>query len=152
MTPDDVQDVIAETFLTAWRRLDDLPDDPLPWLLGTARRHISNRRRSTRRWRALAVRVATVPPVSPTEEGPRDVDEALRDSIRALPHAEREAFMLVAWDGLDIPRAALVAGCSTATFRVRLHRARMRLKKEVSRLDAEEGPFRTTTHQMEEAR
>jgi RNA polymerase sigma-70 factor (ECF subfamily) len=43
-------DVVAETFLVAWRRLDDVPADPLPWLYGVARRvlaRLSERDRET---------------------------------------------------------------------------------------------------------
>lgn len=47
-------DVVAETFLVAWRRLDDIPTAALPWLLGVARNVVSNqhrgRGRGTRRW------------------------------------------------------------------------------------------------------
>ncbi len=31
-------DAVSEVFAIAWRRLDDLPDEPLAWLLGCARR------------------------------------------------------------------------------------------------------------------
>ncbi|HWF23902.1 MAG TPA: sigma factor [Solirubrobacteraceae bacterium] len=30
-------EVVSDVFLVVWRRLDDVPDDPLPWLLGVAR-------------------------------------------------------------------------------------------------------------------
>jgi RNA polymerase sigma-70 factor (ECF subfamily) len=44
-----------------------------------------------------------------------------------LGERDREALMLVAWDGLDHRDAATVMGCSTSAFTVRLHRARRRL-------------------------
>jgi RNA polymerase sigma-70 factor (ECF subfamily) len=50
------QDVIAETFLIAWRRFDDLPSDPLPWLYGVARRLLANQRRSAGRGEEAGVR------------------------------------------------------------------------------------------------
>ena len=43
--PTVADDVVAETFLVAWRRLDDVPEAPRSWLLGVARRVLANRRR-----------------------------------------------------------------------------------------------------------
>jgi RNA polymerase sigma-70 factor (ECF subfamily) len=45
-TRDERFEGLAETFLVAWRRLDDVPDDPLPWLYRVARRVLANQRRS----------------------------------------------------------------------------------------------------------
>lgn len=132
--PSDVQDLVAETFLTAWRRLDDLPEDAVPWLFGTARKHIVHHHRSTRRRRALSHKVAVGSawmPQQPSSSQPAEIDQRLLAAIAQLPDAEREAFMLVAWDELDATRASRAAGCSAATFRVRLHRARRRLRREL---------------------
>jgi RNA polymerase sigma factor (sigma-70 family) len=130
----DIQDVVADTFLTAWRRFDELPQDPLPWLFVTARKLIANRHRSTERRGALHQKLVAGPAWD-LEQSPRsdlsEVDERLLAAITELPDAEREAFMLVAWDGLDPTRASRAAGCSAATFRMRLHRARRRLKQEL---------------------
>ena len=52
------QDAVSETFLVAWRRLDDVPADPLPWLYGVARRVLANQRRSIYRGSALERRLA----------------------------------------------------------------------------------------------
>src|SRR4029079_10336148 len=60
--PADADDVVAEAFLVAWRRLDDLPEDARPWLIGIARNIRLNPRRSARRRQALAARLSeTVP-------------------------------------------------------------------------------------------
>lgn len=40
------EDVAAQTFAVAWRRLSVLPGDPLPWLFGVARQVIRNETRS----------------------------------------------------------------------------------------------------------
>lgn len=133
-TGNDIQDVVADTFLTAWRRFDDLPQDPLPWLFATARKLIANRHRSTERRGALHDKLAAGSPWPLGQASPSDlseVDQRLLAAIAELPYAEREAFMLVAWDGLDATRASRVAGCSAATFRMRLHRARRRLKHQM---------------------
>lgn len=128
----EVHDVAAETFLVAWRRLDDVPQDALPWLFATARRVMANRRRSTTRRRALDEKLAAVP--APRSDAPDagGIDRKLLAAIAALPEAEREAFMLVAWDGLEPARAAEAAGCGAGTFRMRLHRARTQLKRDLT--------------------
>src|SRR5437870_5088069 len=64
-TDDDAADVVAETFLVLWRRLDDAPagDQTRPWLYGVARRVLSNARRSERRRSRLVARLmATTSP------------------------------------------------------------------------------------------
>jgi RNA polymerase sigma factor (sigma-70 family) len=131
---DDVNDVLSETFLTAWRRLDAVPEDAVPWLFATARRHIANRNRSTRRRQALGNRLITVQAFEELEPDAEqdEIDENLIAAIRRLPPGEREALMLVGWDGLDPRRAAVAAGCSGPALRVRLHRARSRLKRELT--------------------
>ena len=130
----EVQDVIAETFLIAWRRFDKLPTDPIPWLFVTARNVMANRHRSDQRRRTLDDKltsefVGSVQPESRTDLS--EIDQQLVAAIARLPEAEREAFMLFAWDGLDPTRASRAAGCSAATFRMRLHRARQKLKQQI---------------------
>jgi RNA polymerase sigma-70 factor (ECF subfamily) len=137
--PDAAQDAVAETFLVAWRRLEDVPEDSLPWLYGTARRVLANQRRSAARGVALAERLigATAPDGS-ADVGDRVADaELLRLALGRLSDRSREALMLVAWEGLDGARAAQAAGCSNAAFAVRLHRARAQLADALASL---EGP------------
>jgi RNA polymerase sigma-70 factor (ECF subfamily) len=120
-------DAAAETFLIAWRRLGDVPSDARPWLLGVARRVLANQRRSDRRRVALTARLANEPPAARghEESGTPSVLAALAE----LAERDREALLLVAWEGLDHPQAAAAIGCSRPAFAVRLHRARRRLLK-----------------------
>lgn len=123
------QDVAAETFVVAWRRLDRLPKEPLPWLLGIARKTLANERRSARRRDALMRELAHQEPTSRFAEA-AETKLALGEisaALGRLPEADREVLELVAWDGLEIGEAAQVLGVSSATVRVRLHRARRRL-------------------------
>jgi RNA polymerase sigma-70 factor (ECF subfamily) len=124
---DAVQDVVAETFLAAWRRFGDLRGDPLPWLLGIARRVSANHLRGSRRRAALVERLRA----EPGRTG-RAFDGDVLAALAALRETDREALMLVAWDGLDNRAAAQVVGCSAATFGVRLHRARRRLERALA--------------------
>jgi RNA polymerase sigma-70 factor, ECF subfamily len=122
-------------FLVAWRRLDDVPDDALPWLFGVARRVLANERRSADRRAALERRVASDVALG-VDTGDRMGDAGLlREALAGLSENHREALMLVAWHGLTGARAARAAGCSPATFAVRLHRARSRLAAHLARLE-----------------
>jgi RNA polymerase sigma factor (sigma-70 family) len=140
--PGDVaQDVVAETFLVAWRRIDDVPGDALPWLYGVVRRVLANERRSAGRRAALEQRLATDrASADPADAGERVGDaELVRAALGALSERHREALMLVAWQGLSGARAARAAGCSQAAFAVRLHRARARLAAELASLEPSPG-------------
>jgi RNA polymerase sigma-70 factor (ECF subfamily) len=135
-------DVVAETFLVAWRRLDDVPADPLPWLYGVARRVLANARRSADRGLALERQLATAAavPTGPGDPGERVGDaEIARAALARLSERDRETLMLVAWEGLSSARAARAAGCTRAAFAVRLHRARGRLAAQLASLEPPAG-------------
>lgn len=123
-------DVVCETFLAAWRRLEDVPvGRERAWLYGTARFVISNEARSKRRRDALTERLGSlVAPHSAGADVAEDVVErdAVYRALAALPEADREVLRLSEWDQLSGPEAAEVLGCSAATYRLRLHRARRR--------------------------
>jgi RNA polymerase sigma-70 factor (ECF subfamily) len=125
----EADDVVAETFTVAWRRLADVPDEPRPWLYEVARRVLANRRRGDERRAALAERLRQAPTI--TAVGPVDLT-ALATAFAALPEHEREALALVAWEGLSTRDAARAAGCSDVAMRVRLHRARRRLEQALA--------------------
>jgi RNA polymerase sigma factor (sigma-70 family) len=127
------EDVVAETFVIAWRRMDDVPDPPLPWLLGVARRVMANLRRGERRRGALLDRLRREQPATP-QSAPGDQGQALA-ALASLPERDREALLLHAWEGLDHAGAATVMGCSAAAFAVRLHRARERFARALADLD-----------------
>lgn len=136
---DGAEDVVADAFLTAWRRFDDLPRDPgdaRAWLFGIARGTLANSRRSDRRRGALGVRLA-----GSDARGMDRLDDAaaLRLDVgrawRHLPAAEQEVIALSVLDGLTSAQAARVLGTTAVAYRLRLSRARRRLRRLV-----EEGP------------
>jgi RNA polymerase sigma factor (sigma-70 family) len=140
--PGDVaQDLVADTFLVAWRRIDDVPGDALPWLYGIARRVLANERRSAGRRAALEQRLATAGAAAGSGDAGESLGDAelVRTALAGLSDRHREALMLVAWQGLSRARAARAAGCSAATFAVRLHRARARLAAELASLEPPPG-------------
>jgi RNA polymerase sigma-70 factor (ECF subfamily) len=129
-----VNDVVSETFLAAWRRFDDLRGEPLPWLLGIARRVSANQLRGSERRTALVERLGAE--IAGGGGGSRDLDGELLEALATISERDREALILVAWDGLTNRQAAEVVGCSTTAFGVRLHRARGRLRRELERSTA----------------
>jgi RNA polymerase sigma-70 factor (ECF subfamily) len=139
-SPEAAQDAAAETFLVAWRRFEQVPDDARPWLLGVARRVLANERRSTKRGAALAQRVALTEVDTRSLGEAADETDAVRQALGRLSERDREALTLVAWHGLSGARAARAAGCSRSAFAVRLHRARRRLAAELGRDPAPDTP------------
>jgi RNA polymerase sigma factor (sigma-70 family) len=124
-------DVVAETFLVAWRRLEQIPGEAqLPWLLGVSRNtllnlHRGERRRREREHREAAMSIAAGSSHSDehTEAGPEMI--ALLERLRP---ADREVLQLVAWERLDRAAIASSLGCSRANVALRLHRACRRLR------------------------
>ncbi|WP_408899441.1 RNA polymerase sigma factor [Nocardioides sp. R1-1] len=130
VAPDDVQDVVAETFVQAWRHWEEVPEPPIGWLIATARKVIGNSRRSVRRRTALLDRLALLDRAARPESDAAllatDRMSAL-EALAALPDGHREALLLVSWDGLAPDAAAEVLGIRPGAFRVRAHRARAAL-------------------------
>ncbi|MER5624222.1 RNA polymerase sigma factor [Streptosporangium sp. NPDC002544] len=140
---DDVADVIAETFLTAWRRLDDVPagDATVLWLYGTARRVLANHRRGELRRTALALRLRDELAAG-QEAAPTDSQaHAVRAAFATLAPADREVLALACWEELTGPQIATVLGCSSTAARLRLYRARKRLARLLDMTD--EAPVMT---------
>lgn len=120
-------DVVAETFLVAWRRWDQVPEPAIGWLLVTARNVIHNGVRSKHRNRALEQRIALLDDVAGYAADSADALLTRREALERLGRLDeqhREALLLIAWDGLTAEQAADVLGIKPATFRKRLSRAR----------------------------
>jgi RNA polymerase sigma-70 factor (ECF subfamily) len=110
-------EITAQVFMVAWRRRSALPEDALPWLYGVARRA-----RLGERLRGAAI---------DETPGPALLDEELSGALRRLSQGDREALLLRYWEELEPAQIAQVMGCSRATMAVRLHRARLRLRREL---------------------
>jgi RNA polymerase sigma-70 factor (ECF subfamily) len=150
-SPDVADDVVADVFLVAWRKLDNLPADPLPWLLGAARKVLANRRRGEERVAALHRRLAFESGIVTMGGvgvgvgvgvggggggGGEDVDERVIRALAQLRERDREVLMLLAWDGLSQDQAAQVLGLRKNTVAVRLHRARQHFAAALAAQDA----------------
>jgi RNA polymerase sigma factor (sigma-70 family) len=128
---DEADDVVADVFVVAWRRIEDVPAEARTWLLGIARRVLANRHRAAKRQRALYERLAReaeTETVVGSLAGNERVGAVLR-ALASLAPADREVLLLVTWDGLSHAEAAEVLGVSPTTSAMRLHRARQRLER-----------------------
>lgn len=139
------EDIAADTFAVAWRRRRDLPDEPLPWLFGVARRVMANRRRSQQRRGNLQAKLISEAGQVESSRDPADVFGSRSDvhaALAAIPEMSREVLRLVAWEGLDTKDGATACGCSPAAFRVRLYRARRQFGKALA--EQRDAPARHT--------
>lgn len=137
-SPDDAADTVADTFLTAWRRIDDAPADPEGrlWLYGIARRKLSNQRRGRRRQGQLADRLraelATLTISRPIEAADGRLGD-LAEALSSMRPGDREVLSLSTWEDLSTLEIARVLGCSENAAKLRLSRARKRLAELLSR-------------------
>jgi RNA polymerase sigma factor (sigma-70 family) len=150
--PEDAADILAETFLIAWRRLGEVPLDGEArlWLYGTARHVLANHDRGARRRDRLTERLREelrrqIPVVQRTGE-----ESALLEALAELGEADRELLMLIGWEELTPAQAARALGISPLAARTRLHRARRRLRARLAEQSARNPP--NTEIEVEEAR
>jgi RNA polymerase sigma-70 factor (ECF subfamily) len=131
------EDVTAEVFTVAWRRLAQVPASPgeaKAWLLGVARHTLQNSGRGRQRYEALAVRIAQDFPRHVDSDSDTEVLARRLDLAAAWPRlspADQEAIALIAWEELSSAQAAAVIGISAVAFRLRLSRARRKLRRHL---------------------
>lgn len=131
---EDAQDAVIDVFAVVWRRLEDVPDQQLLWILGVARRVVAYQLRSERSRFALVDKLARI---RSGEEKPREVPDPgisgdVLFALRSLGEWEREALLLLHWEGLSNREAARVLGCPVPLFTLRVHRARRRLARTLT--------------------
>jgi RNA polymerase sigma-70 factor (ECF subfamily) len=136
---DAVDDAVADTFLTVWRRIDEVPDDgrALVWMYTVAYRIVGHQWRSLARRRRLDERLRSIVQAGPAaDESVLAGDESgfVRAALARLDHAHAEVLRLVAWEQLSLDDIAAVLGIRRDAARQRLHRARRRLESEYDRL------------------
>ena len=130
-TPEDAADVLAEVFLVAWRRIDDVPrgDEARLWLFGVARRQLAGHRRRARKQTPAAAAVGEALRVAVADRDPRA--DAVAEALAKLSRADRELLTLSAWEDLTPAEIAVVVRRPVGVVRVRLHRARRRLREQL---------------------
>lgn len=131
-------DVLSETLLVCWRRLDEMPavdEQIIPWMIVVARNLLANSQRAERRRTRLVGKIVALdPPAAALHDGavddPAGADD-VREALTRLRSADAELLRLWAWDGLETPQLATVLGISSNAAAIRLHRAKSRLKDEL---------------------
>ncbi|XVQ06503.1 RNA polymerase sigma factor [Spirillospora sp. CA-255316] len=136
--PQDAADVLAETFLIAWRKLDDVPRGEAArlWLYGVARRVLANHHRGERRRSSLVGDLAgqlRIDLAAHRVSRPEGELAAIAAAFGELSENDRELLSLVGWENLDHGEIAAVLGCSRNAVRIRLHRARRRFARALDR-------------------
>lgn len=136
-SPDEADDLVADTLLVVWRRLDEVPADAvLPWCYRVAANCLANSRRSSGRRLRLASRAAQF-------DVPRDVaepelpDPALHAALRTLSEPDQEVLRLWAWEDLAPAEIAVVLGVTANAVSIRLHRAKAHLAEALERMGAD---------------
>jgi RNA polymerase sigma-70 factor (ECF subfamily) len=126
----DVEDLVQDVFLTAWKRLDDLRDPAAfgGWIAMIAR----NRATDSHRRAADFVELPADLPSPAAAPAALEANAALA-AIRALPEAYRDTLMLRLVEGLTGPEIAERTGLTPASVRVNLHRGMKMLREKLSR-------------------
>jgi RNA polymerase sigma-70 factor (ECF subfamily) len=133
------EDVVAEVFLIAWRRLSDVPAAPeeaRAWLFAVAQRSLANQRRGDARRLSLQVRIGQQAPHETASEDHSAAVAARVDLAHAwsrLSPGDQEVLTLTSLDQLTGQQAAQVLGISPTAFSLRLLRARRRLRRHLKR-------------------
>jgi RNA polymerase sigma-70 factor (ECF subfamily) len=127
--PETAKEVLADTLLVLWRRVDEVPPEAeLAWCYAVARRCLANAERSARRQQGLLARIVRVDPPVPTQPQEPDLPDAeLQRALAQLSELDRELVRLWAWEDLAPREIAGVTGLTANAVSIRLHRARGRL-------------------------
>lgn len=136
---DDAADVVADTFVVAWRRLGDVPpgDEGRLWLYGVCRRTLANHARSLRRRERLGAKLGAAlrETAVPDPAGEIGLAVTVRAALARLRKADRELLELTVWEQLEPNEIAIVLDLPARTVRTRLSRARARLRTELGGMD-----------------
>jgi RNA polymerase sigma-70 factor (ECF subfamily) len=128
----DLDDLVEETLIVVWRRIDSVPEDgELPWMLGVARNVLRNARRSKNR-RSAFESTLLPPSDAASAEDAVIADTSVREALASLSDDDREVLLLNAWDGLDTHALGTYLVISTNAAAVRLSRAQHRFRELLS--------------------
>jgi len=143
-TPEDAADCLAETYLVAWEKRNQVPDgvEARPWLFGVARnvmrRGHERHRRLAAAEQSLAEELQSAASARPARAP--DELESITAALSELSAMDQEIITMISWDGLTPRQIGQVLGISPNVVRVRAHRARARLRSLLSTNDAELAP------------
>jgi RNA polymerase sigma factor (sigma-70 family) len=128
---DEAEDIAAETFAIAWRRIGEVPEGEAAraWLFRTAYLvHLNYQRARQRRWSILERLRARLPGLtSPGPEGQVAEEDLVHRTLGLLNPRDREVLRLYAWEEFAASEIAVILGISTPAVWKRLQRCRDRL-------------------------
>jgi RNA polymerase sigma factor (sigma-70 family) len=143
-TPEDAADCLAETYLVAWEKRNQVPAgvEARPWLFGVARNVMRRGHERHRRLAAAAQSLAEELQSAASARPARapDEPESITAALSELSAVDQEIITMISWDGLTPRQIGQVLGISPNVVRVRAHRARVRLRSLLSTNDAELAP------------
>lgn len=138
---DRVDDAVADTFLTAWRRIEDVPsgEETLPWLYGVAYKVLGHQWRGALRRKRLEKKLRSMGLTSsPTPDElvlMREESRRVLVALERLNSTDKEVLLLAAWEGLSHSQTATALGISVGAVRQRFYQARKNLTKSYKRLE-----------------
>jgi RNA polymerase sigma factor (sigma-70 family) len=140
---DTADDIVAETFLTAFRarrRFDPGRVDAGPWLYGIAANLIGKHRRAEIRMHRAFARTGHGPAEPDTDRvearvAASGLQRALAAALADLSTGDREVLLLVAWAELTYEQVAEALDIPVGTVRSRLHRARRKVRGRIGEND-----------------
>lgn len=129
----EVDDVVADTFLVAWRRFADIPDSwARGWLIGVARNVVRSRHRKARRATNFVDQLVALRPDNITMLDGDAVSledlEVLQRAFATLKESDQEILLLAGPYDLPTQEIALALDIKPNAVAVRIHRARARLR------------------------
>lgn len=137
--PATADDVLADTLLICWRRLDDVPPEALPWAYGVARNCLANAKRSARRQGRVAAKISVVDPPREVVDEPEATYDVLTEALAAMRPDDAELLRLWAWEQLGPAEIATVLDITSNAASIRLHRAREKLREQMRKIEQQSG-------------
>jgi len=126
-----VDDVVATSFVVAWKKFAIAESPSLPWLFRIASYEVANHRRTMRRsdGNVSLELVGDLPTLSGTDQF--DGFEVVA-ALQRLSELDREILQLIHWEGLSRNDAAEVLDVTTNAVNVRHHRALQHLSNQMA--------------------
>jgi RNA polymerase sigma-70 factor (ECF subfamily) len=132
---DTAEDVLADTLLVCWRRLDEVPEPSLPWVYGVAKNCLANAERGERRQRRVTARIAVVDPPPEATPAPDEPDERVSRALAAMREEEAELLRLWAFEQLGPSEIAQALEITPNAASIRLHRARQKFVEQLRKIE-----------------
>jgi RNA polymerase sigma-70 factor, ECF subfamily len=143
-TAEDAADCLAETYLVAWEKRDQVPAGSAarPWLFGVARnvmrRGHERQGRLATATQSLAEELQSAASARPAHSP--DESDRIMAILSELSAVDQEIITMISWDGLSPREIAQILGISANVVRVRAHRARARLRSLLTTGDVASKP------------